>query len=160
MPYLARISIFPIKSLDGMTLPEATVLSSGALQFDRQFSIFDSAGRCFNGKRTHLVNHLRSEYDPVRRTARIRIGDDEQLVSMDSDRATCERWLSEYFRTTVKVVENEQRGFPDDLNAPGPTVINTATLHAIASWFDLELDDARRRFRTNLEIDASTPPAI
>ena len=44
-------------------------------------------------------------------------------------------------------------GFPDDQNAPGPTLISTATLEAVASWFPgLSVDSARVRFRTNLEI--------
>ncbi|NER85029.1 MAG: MOSC domain-containing protein, partial [Leptolyngbya sp. SIO1D8] len=40
-----------------------------------------------------------------------------------------------------------------DSDSPGPTVISTATLQTVADWFGISLLDARRRFRTNLEID-------
>ena len=44
--------------------------------------------------------------------------------------------------------------FSDDLEAPGPTVISLATLETVASWYpELTLEDVRRRFRANLEID-------
>ncbi len=54
----------------------------------------------------------------------------------------------------VTLVEDAENGFPDDTDAPGPTVVSTATLQAVASWFDgLTLDQVRARFRANLEID-------
>ncbi len=44
-------------------------------------------------------------------------------------------------------------GFPDDTFSPGATIISTATLKEIASWYpELEIDDVRRRFRANIEI--------
>lgn len=45
-------------------------------------------------------------------------------------------------------------GFPDDTNSPGATVISTATLTEVASWFSgINVDEMRRRMRANLEID-------
>src|SRR5262249_25513767 len=50
-------------------------------------------------------------------------------------------------------VEDTEAGFPDDTEAPGPTVISTATLQAVASWFPgLDEQVMRLRFRANLEI--------
>ncbi len=44
-------------------------------------------------------------------------------------------------------------GFPDDKNAPGPTIIGQATLEEVHSWYSgLELAELRVRFRANLEI--------
>ncbi|MGD1920092.1 MAG: MOSC domain-containing protein, partial [Pleurocapsa sp.] len=44
-------------------------------------------------------------------------------------------------------------GFPDDTYSPGATIISTATLKEIASWYpELEIDDVRRRFRANIEL--------
>jgi hypothetical protein len=52
------------------------------------------------------------------------------------------------------VRRDENGGFPDDGNAPGPTVVSTATLAAVASWFPgLDVDSVRRRLRANVEID-------
>jgi uncharacterized protein YcbX len=45
-------------------------------------------------------------------------------------------------------------GFPDDTTSPGPTIISTATLASIASWYpDLDVAEIRRRLRTNIELD-------
>jgi MOSC domain-containing protein len=67
-------------------------------------------------------------------------------------------WFGRYFDTRVTVVENPDGGFPDDTESPGPTVISTATLAEVASWFpDLSVDEARARFRANLEIDGVEP---
>jgi uncharacterized protein len=44
-------------------------------------------------------------------------------------------------------------GFPDDTASPGPTIISTATLTEIASWYPhLSTAEIRRRLRTNIEI--------
>jgi uncharacterized protein YcbX len=54
----------------------------------------------------------------------------------------------------VTIVENVDAGFPDDTQAPGPTVISRATLAEVASWYPgLTVEEARARFRANLEID-------
>ncbi len=42
MPRLARIVIYPVKSLDGVALEQARQLPSGALEHDRQWAIFDA----------------------------------------------------------------------------------------------------------------------
>ncbi len=60
---LGRITIFPIKSLDGVDVLEARVLASGALEHDRQFALIDAEGRFVNGKRTEAVHRVRAEYD-------------------------------------------------------------------------------------------------
>jgi uncharacterized protein len=60
--------------------------------------------------------------------------------------------------TPCRFVENETAGFPDDTDAPGPTLVSTATLAAVASWFPgLSVDETRRRFRANLEIAGVEP---
>jgi uncharacterized protein YcbX len=56
------------------------------------------------------------------------------------------------------VVEQPEGGFPDDTEAPGPTLISTATLAAVAGWFPtLSVESLRRRFRTNLEFTTAEP---
>jgi len=67
MPRLARIVIYPVKSLDGLSVGEARVLPSGALEHDRQWALFDSHGKWINGKRTPQIHRLRSSIDPIGR---------------------------------------------------------------------------------------------
>jgi uncharacterized protein YcbX len=83
--------------------------------------------------------------------------DDGQSTAfhVDDEREQLERWLSDYFdlETPVRIEENVAGGFPDDVEAPGPTVISQATLEAVAEWFPgITVDEVRARFRTNLEI--------
>ena len=51
MPHIAKICVYPIKSLDGVEVRKAKVLQSGALEYDRQFAIFDEQGKYVNAKR-------------------------------------------------------------------------------------------------------------
>ncbi|MER3416092.1 MAG: MOSC domain-containing protein [Gemmataceae bacterium] len=152
--YLARIVIFPVKALEGMVVPAATVRPGGMLANDRRYALVDGAGRYINGKRTPLVHTLRVRY--VENASRIAImgGQDgvERVFDLTSDRAALEEYLSDHFGLQVHVIEDAERGLPDDTQAPGPTVVSTASLEAVAEWFGLELDEVRRRFRANLEI--------
>jgi hypothetical protein len=52
----------------------------------------------------------------------------------------------------VLLQERAEGGFPDDRDAPGPTLISTASLAEVARWFGFDLAESRRRFRANLEI--------
>jgi len=52
----------------------------------------------------------------------------------------------------VLLQERADGGFPDDRDAPGPTLVSTATLVEVARWFGFDLAESRRRFRVNLEI--------
>jgi uncharacterized protein YcbX len=156
MPRLEHIFVYPIKSLDGVAVNQATVLESGALKGDREFAIVDLQGNYVNGKRNASVHKLRSSFDLENRTVSLQIQATEQAETfhLDGDRASLEAWLTNYFGFPVKVLQNTQLGFPDDTDSPGPTVISTATLKDIAAWFPgLNLEAARLRFRTNLEIE-------
>jgi uncharacterized protein YcbX len=61
-------------------------------------------------------------------------------------------WLSEALGFGVLLLERLDGGFPDDREASGPTLVSTATLATVARWFGFDLDEARRRFRVNLEV--------
>jgi uncharacterized protein len=170
-PVLHRIEIFPIKSLDGVTTDRVGVLPSGALEGDRQFAIVDEHGRFVNGKSTLLVHRLRAEFSPDLSTVTLwRSGAAERetfalqdFALQDKEKAkrsrvSLEAWLSDYFGKAVTLQGNTVTGFPDDLIAPGPTIIGTATLETVAEWFpELDLAEMRRRFRTNLEIGGVPP---
>lgn len=155
MPYLARICIYPVKSLDCLPLTQATILPSGALRYDRTFAFVDEQGKYINGKRNPKVHRLRSSFEAKERVLTLRIQDSVQAYQfqIDAEREQLNSWLSAYFASAVKVIENGNAGFPDDVKAPGPTVISTATLQTVASWFPgLSEQEMRLRLRANLEI--------
>lgn len=160
MPYLARILIYPIKSLDGIAVNQATVLKSGALKCDREFALFDNQGRFVNGKRNLKIHLLRTFFDLDNCTISLHVQGTEQtqVFHLDEERTELEAWLSNYFGKTVQLQQNIIQGFPDDTNASGPTVISTATIETVAGWFsEISSDEMRRRLRTNVEI-ADVPP--
>ena len=63
MPTLDRITIYPVKSLDGVDVAEARVLPSGGLEHDRRWQLTDLEGRVLNAKRTPLFHTIRAEFD-------------------------------------------------------------------------------------------------
>jgi uncharacterized protein YcbX len=153
--YLSRISIYPVKALASLTVASVTMLASGALHNDRTFALQDEQGKFINGKRNAKVYRLRSAFDIKERTLSLQIQDSTQTDSfqIDTERESLNAWLSDYFDCPVTIVENTTAGFPDDTQASGPTVISTATLQEVASWFPgLDEQSIRLRFRANLEI--------
>lgn len=159
MPHLARLIIYPIKSLDGVAVTRATVLKSGALQHDREFALFDEDGKFVNGKRQAKVHLLRTSFDADVKTVSIQVqGREQTQFHLYKERADLEAWLSDFFGFRVQLRQNSLAGFPDDTDSPGPTIISTATLETVASWFPgVGVDEMRSRLRANVEI-GDVPP--
>jgi uncharacterized protein len=162
-PTLAQIVIYPIKSLDGVVVDRAQISTGGALEFDRRWAILDEGGRVVNAKRTAKIQHLRARFEFINPVSdltpqvviKLQAADDATSYPFDLTNELTElsRWLSHFFSFPVSIIENVTVGFPDDLNAYGPTIVSTATLETICEWFpDLDLAEVRRRFRTNLEL--------
>ena len=156
MPVVARINVYPVKSCDGLSVTQSLVLPSGALQHDRQFALMDADGRFINAKSTAMIHRLMLAVDPS--TRRFQVGRRDGAVELEGELDRHGRelsdWLSNFFEKDVSIVENDDVGFPDDLDASGPTVISIATLRAVAEWFPgLTLESVRLRFRANIEID-------
>lgn len=151
-PRLARISVFPIKSLDAHEPERATITSAGPIEGDRRYAITNENGEYVNGKRTAAVHRIRAEYEGYRVTLSEHTGDDRKEFSLEDDHEELTNWFNEYFGYPVELVRDEA-GMPDDTDLRGPTVISTATIEEVASWFDLAPESVRRRFRANLEIE-------
>ncbi|MBE9004839.1 MOSC N-terminal beta barrel domain-containing protein [Fortiea sp. LEGE XX443] len=155
MPYLAKILIYPIKSLDGVEVTQTKVLSSGALECDRKFAIIDEEGRFVNGKRHAKIHLLRAQFSISNRTISLQIPNHDlpRVFHLDAEQQTLAATLSDFFGFPLTIVQNPFMGFPDDTDSPGPTVISTATLIEVASWFPgVSVDEMRRRIRANIEI--------
>jgi uncharacterized protein YcbX len=174
MPTLDRITIFPVKSLDGFDVEECRVLPGGGLENDRRWQVVDMEGRVVNAKRTPLLHAIRAEWDLSERLVTLAIDPAalaaraipgiHRLASLAGDTfpivpgpdGPC-GWLSQVVGEGVLLLERADGGFPDDRDAPGPTLVSTATLVEVARWFGLDLAEARRRFRANLEIGSCDP---
>jgi uncharacterized protein len=156
MPYLSKILLYPIKSLDAVAVERAVILSSGALEYDREFAFVDAQNRFVNGKRHPKILMLRSEFSLEQRLVKLKFPgkNSEQVFHLDEERSALAANLSDFLGFPVKLKQNITMGFPDDTDSPGATVISTATLREAASWFSgISIDEMRRRMRANIEID-------
>jgi uncharacterized protein len=154
-PTLDRITIYPIKSLDGVMVNSAGISAGGALMFDRRWAIVDENDKIVNAKRTAKIQQLRSKFDLDVGSIDIHVIDDNitHSFSLHTELPALAKWLSEFFGFPVSLIENAVNGFPDDPDAYGPTIVSTMTLETICTCFpELNLDEVRRRFRTNLEL--------
>ena len=163
---VGRITLFPVKSLDGVEVDAAAVLPSGALAWDRRFALVGPDETFVNGKREPRVHRVAAAFDLSSESVTVgprtagsggdagRPGPGARTFSLHDDREELEAFLSRMLARPVRLVEDQRTGFPDDPASPGPTVVTAATLAAVAGWFDLSPEETRRRFRTNLELTA------
>jgi len=157
MPTLDRITLYPVKSLDGVDVDEARVRPSGALEHDRRWRLVDMEGRVVNAKRTAAFHPIRAEFDLANRLVSLSRWADPPHVAAETfslvpgPGGPC-GWLSDALGIGVLLEERADGGFPDDRDAPGPTLVSTASLAEVARWFGFDLAESRRRFRANLEI--------
>jgi len=165
---LSRIRVHPIKALDPEEPETVRISEVGGLAGDRSYAIVDGNGRYVNGKLTAAVHRLRSSVDLARGVVELRTQEDDPgpgagdvepaRFELDGDREALEVWLSDYFGVEVAVEAAAGGDLADsrvysDVVA-GATVVSTATLREVASWFpDVDVESVRRRFRANLEVD-------
>ncbi|HEV2319590.1 MAG TPA: MOSC N-terminal beta barrel domain-containing protein [Verrucomicrobiae bacterium] len=155
---LGRITIFPIKALDGVPVESARFTAGGILVNDRVFAIYDTAGKVMNGKRTPRIHELRCAFDaPIREVRLWPNGQTPQQFQLDNLKPI-EKWLGDFFGFPVLLRQDTEKGFPDDREAFGPTIVSEASLRTIQGWFPgLTLESTRRRFRANLELLGEKP---
>lgn len=154
-PTVARLYIYPIKSLDRVSVTEARLLPGGSFTHDREFALFDHEGNFVNGKRNARVHLVRADYDLMNSTVTLRAYDqgETQTFHLLDERTRLEAWFSDFFGFPVIMKRDTITGFPDDLESPGPTLISMATLDEVCSWFpELNREQTSRRFRANIEI--------
>jgi uncharacterized protein YcbX len=163
---LTRITVYPIKSLDGVDLPSVRILPGGALENDRRFALRDAARVYVNAKRTPAIHAVAARFaaDLSAVTLGLRDGSRAATFPLTGGRDALrpmEEWFSAHFGFRVFVAEDADLGFPDDTDAPGPTVVSEATWSAVAGWYPgLSADETRRRFRANLEVGGADVPAF
>lgn len=158
MPRIAGIRLHPIKSLDPVTVREARIGPGGGLELDRAWALYSVDGRWVNGKRTPAIHPIRAAFAADLTSVKLSVpGDSRKIPAREfpfpgSYEAAAE-WFSVYFEQQI-IVRYAREGFPDDTLAHGPTIISTASLQAVCDWFPgMNLESARQRFRTTLEID-------
>jgi uncharacterized protein len=157
-PRLAGIRLHPIKSLDGVTVPECRIGPGGGLESDRVWALHSADGTLINGKSTATIHRIRAAFAPDLSSVTLSASDDRRDIAprtfaFPGGFLPAAGWFSGYFKRQV-VVRHAAEGAPDDTLRNGPMVVSTASLQAVSSWFPrIDLEEVRRRFRTPLEVD-------
>ncbi len=136
-PFISRISLFPIKSLDGISLDSARIVEGGCLEHDREFAIFDGEGRKVKGKNNDRVFSLRSMVDFEKSIMSFRKQGDPGWSSfqMYKEREAINHWLSGYFGFPVELLQDKQGNFLDIPGLSGVTLLSRASLESVATWY-------------------------
>jgi uncharacterized protein YcbX len=159
-PRLADIRLHPIKSLDGVSVPESRIGPGGGLELDRVWALYSPEGKCIDGKSSVAIHLIRARFAPDISSVTLSIsGNHRHLapreLAFPGEVASAGEWFSEYFDRKV-LVRYAAEGMPDDTERNGPMVISTASLQTVCDWFPgMKLEESRRRFRAPLEIDGA-----
>jgi len=154
VPHVARLTVYPVKALDGQDRERATVLPGGTLAGDREFAMFDADSEVVNGKRTARVHDVTVDYDHDSATLTASADSETRSFELDREpgRARAAEWFGDVFGVDLRLERDTDLGYVDR-RSMGPSVVSTATLEAVADWFeDLTVDGVRRRLRANVEV--------
>lgn len=153
MAVLSEIWIYPIKGLDGVSVPSCVVTNSGALLNDRRFMLVDTEGNRLNGKRLARLVHIRALYTLSEMTVAFTdaLTGAHAVFHLLDDKLQIESFLGDCLGVPVRMLEDAELGFPDDDEINGPTIVSSASLAEVASWYEgMTIEEAIRRFRVNL----------
>jgi hypothetical protein len=167
MAHIERLQVFPVKGLDGVEVETIRISDAGTAAGDREYAMCDpDADRietgedmltlAYNGKQTDRLHDVRTAFDAGTHTLTVEPKDGGERRSFDlsteEGRADAGAWLGDFIDDPVDLRRREPPSFVDRPDA-GPSVISTATLEEVASWFaDMTVDGARRRLRANVEV--------
>ncbi len=154
-PIIDRITIYPVKSLDGISLQKAEISNGGCLLHDREYAIKDSNGKYVNGKKNAKVHLLRLNIELEKEIVFFRHESETQWrqFSLTDNSEEIDEYLSNFFEMPVRLHKNSEGRFLDVPDKSGMTILSTSSLQNIGEWFgELDLEEMRRRFRATLEI--------
>ena len=154
-PVVDSITIYPVKSLDGISLQTAQIGNGGCLLHDREYAIVDSNDKFVKGKNSDLVYLLRSKIDFETEAISFRQQSEEtwNRFHLQKDKHAINEFLSSFFKIPVTLIRNTEGEFLDIPVQSGVTVLSKASLQTVGAWFnDMDLDDTRKRFRATIEI--------
>lgn len=159
-PIVSCITIYPIKSLDGISLQKGMITDGGCLLHDREYAIADRNGKFINGKANPLVHSLRSAIDFEREMISFRHHDEATWDHFDlqNEKTEINIYLSNFFKTPARLIQNKTGRFLDIPDVSGITIVSTASLQSVSAWFDIpDLEETRKRFRATIEITGAVP---
>jgi len=153
MKTLERITVYPIKSLDGINLDTVVITTGGSLKYDREFALLDEDGKFINGKKYPQIHLIRSVYsiDELLVEFSIERESFKRTFHLEKEKLEIENFFSDFLGKKISFHQNKQSGFPDDLKAYGPTIVSLSSLQEVTKWFPgISLEELYKRFRPNL----------
>jgi uncharacterized protein len=154
-PVVAAITIYPVKSMDGISLQKAQIGNGGCLIHDREYAIVNSNGKFVKGKNNDLVYLLRSEIDFENEIISFRHQSETgwHKFNLQNDKNQIDEYLSAFFNLEVTLQKNSEGKFLDEPVVSGVTIISTGSLNTVSGWFNnMATVETRKRFRANIEI--------
>jgi uncharacterized protein len=154
-PVVNRIVIYPVKSLDEISLQKAQIGNGGCLLHDREYAIVNSNGKFIKGKNNDLIYLLRSAIDFENEIISFRhqCEDDWHMFHLQNDKQAINEFLSNFFKMPVTLIRNTEGEFLDIPVQSGVTVLSNASLQMVGTWFnDMDMEETRKRFRATIEI--------
>ena len=121
IPFLSRITIYPVKSLDGIDLQKAVIGEGGCFLHDREYAISNEEGNFIIGKSNSLVHSLRSLVDFEKETISFRPVSETawRHFHLQKERVAIQSFLSDYFGVKTLLLQNKTGRF---LDIPAGTV--------------------------------------
>jgi uncharacterized protein YcbX len=154
-PVVENITIYPVKSLDGISLQKAQIGNGGCLMHEREYAIVDSNGKFVKGKNNDLVYLLRLEMNFENEIISFRHESENEWNSfhLQNDISEINEFLSAFFKMPVTLARNTEGEFLDIPVQSGVTVLSNASLKKVSTWFnDMNMEEIRKRFRATIEI--------
>lgn len=155
MAAVERLRVYPVKGLDGIELETTAITPGGTLAGDREFALITERGERFNGKQSARIHELDTDFDPDSGLLSVRPPEGEPVqfeLREERGREQAADWFGDFFEEPLACRRDTEDGFVDRTSM-GPSVISTATLEEMASWFEeLSVHGVRRRMRANVEI--------
>jgi uncharacterized protein YcbX len=151
--HLARITVYPVKSLDGVDVSVASIGTSGNLLNDRRYAIVDDQGKYINGKFTPEIHRLRTCFHSAMEVIEIKSPTSSIRCDLSADRKILNEFLSDYFQKVVLVKEDTEGNFLDNPEESKMTIVSEESLFRVSGWFGWQdANEAHQRFRPNLVV--------
>ncbi|WP_109434020.1 MOSC domain-containing protein [Aquimarina sp. AU119] len=154
-PYVSKIRIYPIKSLDPIEVSEAEI-GIRSLKYDRAYAMVAEDGRYVNGKRTGRVNELKATYDLQKGIVQLshREGGDISEFELREGNTDLDAYLSNFFDLKVILIHRTEGELMDIPSASSVTIVSKKSLVSIHKDLNsYSLENIRLRFRANIEIE-------
>jgi len=153
MAHVANVGVHPVKALSRIDVNAARVTAGGVLADDRKYALFTDDGDAINGIETPRVHDVDASYDFESEVLTVATDEGERRrFDLRADPEEAAAWFSEFLGKTVTIRRDPVDGFVSRPEA-GPSVVSTATLEEVASWFDdVTAPELGRRLRVNVEV--------